>query len=833
MPPIMTTQSADRPAAASRGGGTGRRAGRDGGRTRGRSGDQVDGRIDGQGGQVGGQGSEVNDGVNRVLDFSTIIAQQLQNLLPTIVAQVGDQGRGQENGRNQNGDAVNDNIRGDVSRGCTHKEFLASNPKEYDGKGGAIVYTCWIKKMESVQDMSGCRDSQKCCHVAASGPAAMTWQVNDRSTVAINDYQRWRTIVDHCQTTSQPPINGGRKSGLAGSGQVKVATEATISMSWEDFKTLTREELCLSNEMKKLEIELWNHVMVRAGHVAYTDKFHELARLVPHLVTLEGKRIERNGSIKKNPKKRGNKGEPSKDRNVRDDNKRTRTENAFATTANPVRREYMGTTPKCTTCNYHHLPETPCHACFNCNHPGHFAKDYREVPRNVNPVNAKNPTARACYECGSTDHVRSACPRMNRAQGPGGNCPNQALVINGDIEPNDLGFSYEIEIDSRSFDVIIRIDWLSNHKAKIIYHEKVVKILLLDGKVLRVLGENPKEKMRQLMCAKAKEKEQEEIVVVRDFPKVFSDDLSRLFPVNSKNSRTKVSFNQAHRLGKHRIDDQFDQLQGSQYFSKIDLRSEYHQLRVHEDDILKTAFRTRYRHFEFTIIPFGLTNVPAVFMDLMNRVGKPYLDKFVIVFIDDILIYSKTWEEHEKQLRLGEEQENAFQTLKDKLCNAPVLALLDGPEDFMVYCDTSRLGLGVTEHYYLDRIWVPLKGNVRTMIIDEAHKSKYYVHPGADKMYYDLRDRYSWPGRKKDIAVYPKIPEWKWERIAMDFVTKLPRTSSGNDTIWVIMDRLTKSAHFLRMREDFKMDREFKKLKQSRIAIVKVWWNSKRGPEFA
>ncbi|GJW68729.1 putative reverse transcriptase domain-containing protein [Tanacetum coccineum] len=229
----------------------------------------------------------------------------------------------------------------------------------------------------------------------------------------------------------------------------------------------------------------------------------------------------------------------------------------------------------------------------------------------------------------------------------------------------------------------------------------------------------------------------------------------------------------------------------------------------------------------------------------------------------------------------GEEQENAFQTLKDKLCNAPVLALLDGPEDFVVYCDASGLGLGcvlmqrgkviayasrqlkiheknyttldlelgavielfsdydceIRYHpgkanvvadalsrkervkpkrrgiyemielrsdgalYYLDRIWVPLKGDVRTLIIDEAHKSKYSVHTGADKMYYDLRDR------RSGLLQQPEIPEWKWERIAMDFVTKLPRTSSGHDTIWVIMDRLTKSANFLPMREDYKMDR--------------------------
>nr|GEV81469.1 putative reverse transcriptase domain-containing protein [Tanacetum cinerariifolium] len=172
-----------------------------------------------------------------------------------------------------------------------------------------------------------------------------------------------------------------------------------------------------------------------------------------------------------------------------------------------------------------------------------------------------------------------------------------------------------------------------------------------------------------------------------------------------------------------RIVDLFDRLQGSRVYSKIDLRFGYHQLRVREEDIPKTAFRTYYRHYEFQVMPFGLTNVPTVFMDLMNLVCKPYLDKFVIVFIDDILIYSKNEEEHAEHLKLilellkkdelyakflkcnfwlsrknvkfdwSEKAKAAFQLLKQNLYSTLILALPEGSENFMVYCDASRKGL--------------------------------------------------------------------------------------------------------------------------------------------
>ncbi|GJW37652.1 putative reverse transcriptase domain-containing protein [Tanacetum coccineum] len=835
MPPRMRTRSAGRPIAESREGRTGERVGRVGGRVRGPRGGN-DKRVDELNGQGNDQGvganggvegvngnvEGVNAGVGGAPDFSMII----------------------ENVRNvfMNGSRV----------GCSYKEFLACNPKEYDGKGVAV------------------------------------------------------------------------------------------SMSWNDFKFMMIEEFCPSYEMQKLETELWNHAMVEAGHAAYTDRFHALARLVPHLISgaLTDEAV-RNGSIKK-VEKRGNVGEPSKDKNGRDDNKRTGTGNAFATTTNPGRGNQE-----------------------NQARGRAFIMGAEEARQDPNIVMGIEPN-----ELGFIYVIDIASGQLVKIDKVIKGCK---LEIEGHVFNIDL-----IPFGHGRFDVIICMDWLSNHKVEIICHEKVVRIPLLDGKVLRVLGERPEEKERLLMCAKTRDKKQEEIVVVKKFLEVFLDDLPGLPPLWEIEFHIKlilgvvpiakspyrlapselkelmcIDYRELKKLTvkNHyplpRIDDLFDQLQGSQFFSKIDLRSGYHQLRVREDDIPKTAFRTCYGHFEFTVMPFGLTNTLAVFMDLMNIVCRPYLDKFVTVFIDDILIYFKTREEHVKHFRLvleplrkeklyskfskcefwlrevqflghvinglagyyrrfienfskiaksltiltqkcktfdwGEEQELAFQTLKDKLCNAPVLALLDGPEDFVVYCNASGLGLGYvlmqrdkvisyasrqlkiheknyTTHdlelgavvfalkiwrhylyrtksielfsdydckirhhpskanvgadalsrkervkpkrnemieqrsdetlYYLDRIWVPLKGDVRTLIMDEAYNSKYYVHPGVDKMYYDLRDRYC-----------------GWEGIAMDFVTKLHRTSSGHDTIWIIVDWLTKSAHFLPIRKDYKMDR--------------------------
>ncbi|GJW60902.1 putative reverse transcriptase domain-containing protein [Tanacetum coccineum] len=546
---------------------------------------------------------------------------------------------------------------------------------------------------------------------------------------------------------------------------------------------------------------------------------------------------------------------------------------------------------------------------------------------------------------------------------------------------NLLNHSFPIDlmvIELGSFDVIIGMDWLSRYDAAILCGEKKVRIPL-EGKTLVIEGDRNNSRLKIVSCIKAqkyiekgcelflaqvteqesKEKRLEDVPVIRDFPEVFPDELPGLPPPRQVEFRidlipgaapvarapyrlapsemkelskqlqelSKKGFirpSSANRYPLPRIDDLFDQLQGSSVYSKIDLRSGYHQLRIREEDIPITAFRTRYGHYEFQVMPFGLTNAPAVFMDLMNRVCKPYLDKFVIVFIDDILIYSKNKEEHGEHLKTilnllrseklyakflkcdfwldsvqflghvidssgvhvdpakieaiknwaapttptkvrqflglagyyrrfikefsliskpltkltqknkpyvwGDDEEEAFQTLKLKLCSAPILSLPEGSEDFVVYCDASLRGFGAVlmqrekviayasrqlrknkENYtthdlelgamvFALRLWrhylygTKCTANVVADALSMKDKEPIRVRALVCLTCAKVKAEHQ---RPSGLLQQLEIPVWKWERITMDFIRKLPRTPYGYDSIWVIVDRLTKYAHFI------------------------------------
>ncbi|GJV72042.1 putative reverse transcriptase domain-containing protein [Tanacetum coccineum] len=442
----------------------------------------------------------------------------------------------------------------------------------------------------------------------------------------------------------------------------------------------------------------------------------------------------------------------------------------------------------------------PIRACFKCGDPNHLANS------DLCPERKKQGGRNAS---GHVYAVRDA----EQAQGPN--------VVTDTFLLNNLYFS--ILFDSGSdkklgtFDVIIGMDWLVALDAVIIYGKKEVRKYIERGCHLFLAHDTEKEKSEKrlkdvpvihdfpevfpdnlsglppsrqvefkidlvpgaafvarapnrLAPSEMKElseklKELLEKVFIRPSSSLWGAPV--LFVKKKYGSfRMCIDYRELNKLTVKnsyplpRIDDLFDQLQGSSVYSKIDLRSGYHQLRVREEDIPIIAFRTRYGHYEFQVMLFGLTNAPAVFMDLMNCVCKPYRDKFVIVFIDDILIYSKSKEEHSEHLKIildllkkeklyakfsksiknwpaptsptevrqfmglagyyrrfidgfsmiakpltkltqknkkfkwGADEDEAFQKLKQDLCTAPILALPEGPNDFVVYCDASLKGYG-------------------------------------------------------------------------------------------------------------------------------------------
>ncbi|GJV01368.1 putative reverse transcriptase domain-containing protein [Tanacetum coccineum] len=595
-----------------------------------------------------------------------------------------------------------------VARKCSYKEFMSCQPINFKGTEGAVGLIRWFERTESVFSRSNC--TEDCKVKFATGTLteeALSW---------------WNSFA-------QP-----------------IGIEEAYKITWVEFKKLLIKKYYPRTEVQKMEDEFY-HLTVKGNDLkTYVRRFQELATLCPTMVPDSEKMIE--VFIGGLPQSIEGNVTASKPQTLEEAINIAQRLMDQTTNNNAQGRAYMlrdrnaNQDPNVVTGMFL-LNQHLARVLFYSGADKSFVSISLASMLNIPPITIDTfyNIEMANGNLVSTNTVIQGCTMI---------LLNQPFKI-------DL-----IAIKLGSFEVVIGMDWLSKYHARIICDEKVVHITI-KGETLII----------RVMEKKSDEKRLEDIPVVRGFPEVFPEDLPGLPPVRQELSnqlqelsdrgfirpstspggapvlfvkkkdgsfKMCIDYRELNKLTIKnryplpRIDDLFDQLQGSSVYSKIDLRSGYHQLRVRDEDIPKTTFRTRYGHYEFQVMPFGLTNAPTVFMDLMNHVCKPYLDKFVIVSIDDILIYSYNKEEYANHLRIilellkkeklyakfskfikdfskiakslteltqknkkyiwGKDQESAFQLLKQKLCEAPILALLEGNDDFVVYYDASHQGLG-------------------------------------------------------------------------------------------------------------------------------------------
>ncbi|GJT62860.1 putative reverse transcriptase domain-containing protein [Tanacetum coccineum] len=506
-----------------------------------------------------------------------------------------------------------------VARECTYQDFMKCKPLYFKGTEGVVELTQWFERMETVFRISNCSvENQIKFSTCTLLAGALTW---------------WNSHV------------------------MTVTHDVAYSMTWVDLKKKMTDKYCPRNEMKKLEAELWNLKVIGTDVVKYNQRFQELALLCVRMFPEEADKIERyvgglpdmiHGNIvaskpktmqeaiematelmdkrvstiaerqAENKRKFENTSRNNQNQQQQQ-NKRQNTGRAY-TAGSGDKKPYGGSRPLCSKCNYHH--DGPCAPkCYKCNKYGHIARDWA---------------------------LQKECPKSEEKQ------KATVVTVRNDGAPAIVRWKKRLE------DVPIVQDFPE------VFPEDLPGLpptRQVEFQIDLVPGAAPVARAPYRLAPSEMKELSEQLKELSDkgFIRPSSSPWGApvLFVKKKDGSfRMCIDYRELNKLTVKnryplpRIDDLFDQLQGSSVYSKIDLRSGYHQLRVREEDIPKTAFRTRYGHYEFQVMPFGLTNAPAVFMDLMNRVCKPYLDKFVIVFIDDILIYSKNKKEHEEHLKM-------------------------------------------------------------------------------------------------------------------------------------------------------------------------------------
>nr|GEU42212.1 reverse transcriptase domain-containing protein [Tanacetum cinerariifolium] len=536
-------------------------------------------------------------------------------------------------------------------------------------------------------------------------------------------------------TTITTPMTNARIKALIDQGIV----DALVA----HLKKKMTDKYYPRGEIKKLEVELWNLKVKDTDVVSYNQRFQELALMYARMFLEESNKIE----------------------------------TYITGLPNMIHRSVMASKLK--------TMQDCAPKCHKCNRDGHLACDCRSAA-NANISNNQRVTMAGqrptCIECGAQGHFKRECPKLknnNRGnQGRNGNALAKVYVV------GHAGTNPDSNVVTKlgSFDVIIGMDWLAKYQAVIVCVKKIICIPWgNETLIVRGDGSNQGDKTYLNIISYTKIQKPTKGAIRQWLYKAHFLTLGSSGLVCQEEGSIVSNVYRLSRTEKAKtllgIDDLFNQLQGSSVYSKIDLRSGYHQLRVREEDIPKTIFKTRYGHYEFQVMPYGLTKAPAVFIALMSRVCKPYLDKFVIISIEDILIYSKNKEEHEEHLKL-------------------ILELLKKEE---LYANFSKC-----------EFWISKELNMRQRCCLELlsdYDCEIRYHPGKANVVADALSRKERikPLRVRALVITIGLELPKQILNAQTEAGKLKNIKNKNvggyDTIWVIVDRLTKSGIFLPMRE--------------------------------
>ncbi|GJS88155.1 putative reverse transcriptase domain-containing protein [Tanacetum coccineum] len=479
------------------------------------------------------------------------------------------------------------------------------------------------------------------------------------------------------------------------------------------------------------------------------------------------------------------------------------------------KKPYEGSLPKCTKCHFHH--NGPCtQKCHKCNKVGHFARDCRSSG-NVNVANTQkgngiNPKRDGCFECGASGHFKRDCPKLKNNDGGNGSAQGWVYAVGNAKKKGNASRDPDSNVVTGSR----------------VHGKRMSDLFGID--------------IRQEKEDKSEGKQLKDVPIVRDFPEVFPEDLPGLPPTRLVEFQIDL-IQEPHPPFDKAIKDPVPHLGAPVLLSKrglvircatdYHLRSGYHHLRVREQDIPKTAFQTRYGHYESQVMPFRLTNAPVIFMDLMNRVCKPYLDKFVIVFIDDILIYSKDKKEHEEHLKAilellkKEKLYDKFSKCEFWILKVQFLghvidsrgihmdpAKIESIKDWASPKTPTEIRqfLGLAGYYQSVLILALPEGKDFIVYYDASHKGLGAVLMQREKVIaYAFRQlkihekNYTTHDLELGSVVFA-LKIWRHYLYGTK-CTRLPKSSQGFNTIWVIVDRLIKSAHFLPIRENDPLDK--------------------------